>query len=84
MAPNQAPTIGSNKIKESWEQAMQFGIWEFTLNTKEVKGANNIAVELGEYTLKFTPNENSPIPQMSRITSYNVCYTKLLRFPCIP
>ncbi len=56
---------------------MQFGIWEFTLNTKEVKGANNIAVELGEYTLKFTPNENSPIPQMSDKGNYVVLWEKI-------
>ncbi len=77
MAPNMEPTRGREKIKESWGQSMQFGIWNFTLNTKEVKGCNNMAVELGEYTLEFTPNENSPIPQMSDKGNYVVLWEKI-------
>ena len=77
MVPNQPPTIGVDKFKESWGQSMQFGTWTFNLNAEEIKGCGDIIVELGKYTLDFQPNENSPIPQMNDKGNYLVLWEKI-------
>lgn len=77
MIPNQKPIMGAEEYKESWSELMQFGTWDFKLKTVEVKASGNIVVELGKYTLEFTPNEDSPIPQMSDKGNYMVLWEKI-------
>lgn len=77
MVPNQQPTIGIEMFKESWGQIMQFGTWTFTLNAEEVKSCGNMAVERGKYTLKFEPNDNSPIPKQNDKGNYLVLWEKI-------
>lgn len=77
MIPNQEPIRGVEMFKESWNQLMQFGVWDFKLNTIDVKACGNMAVELGKYSLEFTPNENSPMPQMSDKGNYLVLWEKI-------
>jgi ketosteroid isomerase-like protein len=77
MPPNQPPIVGIEKFKESWNQSMQFGQWEFSLKAQEVKQSGDVAVELGKYTLEFTPNENSPIPAINDKGNYVVLWEKI-------
>lgn len=77
MIPNQKPIMGAEEYKKSWGELMQFGTWDFKLEAVEVKASGNIAVELGKYSLEFTPNENSPIPQMSDKGNYMVLWEKI-------
>ena len=77
LPPNQPPIIGNKNFKEAWNQNVQIGQWDFDLNTKEVKASGNLATEYGTYTLKFTPNENSPIPAMTDQGSYVVLWEKI-------
>jgi ketosteroid isomerase-like protein len=77
MPPNQPALIGLENYKKAWNQNMQFGKWEFDLQTQEVKANGHLAVELGKYTLSFTPNENSPIPAMKDKGNYVVLWEKI-------
>lgn len=77
MIPNRKPIVGVEEYKESWSELMQFGSWNFNLKTVEVKASGKLAVELGKYTLEFTPNENSPIPKMSDKGNYMALWEKI-------
>lgn len=75
--PNQPAVIGVENYKAAWKQHIQFGTWEFDLNTQEVKASGDLATEYGKYTMTFTPNETSPIPAMEDEGNYLVLWEKL-------
>ena len=77
MIPNQKPSIGAQQIKTNLNQVMQFGTYTFSLIAVEVKSSGNLAVERGTYTLKFEPNENSPIPPQSDKGNYVLLWEKI-------
>ena len=60
MPPNNPPLIGRAAIHEFWTQAVRWGNWEFTLQTQSVVVSNLLAVERGNYVLRFTAGENAP------------------------
>nr|WP_297788351.1 DUF4440 domain-containing protein [uncultured Allomuricauda sp.] len=75
--PNQPAIVGIENYKAAWKQNIQFGQWEFDLNTQEVKASGDLATEYGKYTMTFTPNETSPIPAMEDKGNYMVLWEKL-------
>ncbi|TLF42571.1 YybH family protein [Maribacter aurantiacus] len=77
LPPNQPAIIGNENYKAAWKQNMQFGTWEFDLNTEKVKASGDLATEYGSYSLTFSPNENSPIPAMEDMGNYVVLWEKI-------
>jgi len=79
MMPSNFPAIeGREAIRGFWKQAMTLGQWNFNLETVSVIANGSIAVELGRYTLKFTPGEEAP-PGMNGYEDIGdyVCYWRL-------
>jgi uncharacterized protein (TIGR02246 family) len=60
MPPNSPPLIGREAIRAFWRQAVQWGKWEFTLETQHVDVSGGMAVERGKYVLKFIAGPNAP------------------------
>jgi len=77
MLPNQPAIIGNENFKQAWKQNVQMGTWQFELNTEAVKANDDLATELGTYTLTFIPNEGSPIPAMTDKGHYVVLWEKI-------
>ncbi len=77
MPPNSAPMIGVADYTATWQQNASFGLWDLNLEVQEVRAVGNMAVELGSYTLTFTPNETSPIPPMEDEGNYLVAWEKV-------
>ena len=75
--PNSAPSEGKDSIKKYWEQLFQFGNIDFSLQTQDVKANGPLAIELGKYSFKFSPNQNSPIPAIVDSGNYLVCWEKI-------
>lgn len=75
--PNQPAVVGVENYKAAWKQNIQFGKWEFDLNTQEVKASGDLATEYGKYTMTFTPKETSPIPAMEDKGNYMVLWEKV-------
>ncbi len=75
--PNQPAIVGIENYKAAWKQNIQFGKWQFDLNTQMVKASNDLATEYGKYTVTFTPNETSPIPPMEDKGNYLVLWEKM-------
>ena len=78
MPPNGAAIEGREAMRAFWKQAVSWGIWNFNLKTVSVIANGPIAVELGRYSLKFTPGPDVP----SGMTGYEdtgnyVCYWRL-------
>jgi len=78
MPPNGPALEGREAIQGFWKQAVTWGQWNFDLNTVSVIANGPIAVELGRYTIKFTPGPDAP----SGMTGYEdagnyVCYWRL-------
>mgnify|MGYP001553714976 CR=1 FL=1 len=74
--PNSKPLIGKDSIKNYWTQLFQFGNIDFSLQTQDVKANGPLAIELGKYNLKFSPNEKSPIPTFVDSGNYLVYWHK--------
>jgi uncharacterized protein (TIGR02246 family) len=60
MPPNNRPLVGREAIRAFWRQAVQWGKWEFTLETQHVDVSGRMAVERGKYVLKFTAGPGAP------------------------
>lgn len=60
MPPNSPPLIGREAIREFWSQAVEWGQWDFTLETRDVAVSGPMAVERGAYVLAFSPGPNAP------------------------
>jgi len=51
MPPHSEPLVGRTAVREFWKQAVQWGKWQFTLETQDVFVSGPIAVERGKYIL---------------------------------
>ncbi|MCC7157912.1 MAG: nuclear transport factor 2 family protein [Ignavibacteria bacterium] len=76
-APNNKPLMGKDSIKNYWNQLFQFGDIDFSLQTQNVKANGLLAIELGKYDLKFSPNAKSPIPAFVDSGNYLVYWHKV-------
>ena len=65
-----------SSLARQWEQSFEFGIWDFDFEVQEVRVSGNQAVELGKYSLEFTPKGNSPIPEFEDRGNYLVLWEK--------
>lgn len=76
--PNGVTHVGREAIREFWKQAVTWGKWNFSLKTVSVEANGPLAVELGRYTLNFTPGLETP-PGVTAIadTGNYVCYWRL-------
>jgi len=66
MPPNNPPLVGREAIRAFWRQAVQWGKWEFTLETQDVTVSGPVAVERGKYILRFTAGPGAP-PGMASV-----------------
>jgi uncharacterized protein (TIGR02246 family) len=62
MPPNERPVFGRDSIRVFWTNMLRMGTWAFDLKTEDVIAADSMAVERGQYELKFTPAPNGPMP----------------------
>jgi ketosteroid isomerase-like protein len=60
MPPHAEPLVGRAAYREFWRQAMQWGRWRFTLETRDVVVSGSIAVERGRYALDFQAGPTAP------------------------
>jgi ketosteroid isomerase-like protein len=77
MPPNQPPIIGIENFRNAWSQSFQWGKWNFSLKTQEVKASGTLGVELGKYTLSFEPSTGSAIPPIKDTGNYVVYWEKI-------
>jgi uncharacterized protein (TIGR02246 family) len=52
LPPNSAVVAGRDAIRAFWQGAMDLGLKQATLDTVEVEGTSDTAVEVGTYTLR--------------------------------
>ena len=62
MPPNDAAVVGQDSIRGFWRNMLRMGKWAFDLRAEDVIASDSVRVERGQYTVKFTPNANAPIP----------------------
>ena len=74
MPPNAPPLVGLAAYRDFWEQAVQWGRWQFDFNTQDVVVGDSIAVERGKYTLVFEAGPASAIPSMEDSGNYVVLW----------
>ena len=60
MPPNHPALVGRAAIREFWAAAFSWGKWDFTLDTQAVAASGPLAVERGQYVLRFTASANAP------------------------
>jgi len=60
MPPHSEPLVGRTAVREFWKQAVQWGKWQFTLETQDVFVSGPIAVERGKYILAFSAGPAAP------------------------
>ena len=60
MPPNSPPLVGREAIRKFWRQAVEWGKWNFSLQTQDVSVSGPIAVERGKYVLKFVAGPGAP------------------------
>ena len=77
MPPNQPPIIGIENFRKSWAQSFQWGKWNFTLKSQQVKASGNLGIELGKYVLSFEPGAGSPIPPIKDTGNYVTHWEKI-------
>jgi uncharacterized protein (TIGR02246 family) len=66
MPPNSRPLVGREAIRAFWRQAVQWGKWDFRLETQSVDVSGPIAVERGTYVVRFTAGPGAP-PGMTSV-----------------
>lgn len=62
MPPNAKPVIGADSIRAFWTSLMRMGTVNFDLRSEDLIAADSIAVERGQFVMKFTAGPNSAIP----------------------
>jgi ketosteroid isomerase-like protein len=60
MPPNSPPLVGREAIRKFWRQAVEWGKWNFSLQTQDVSVSGPMAVERGKYVLKFVAGPGAP------------------------
>jgi ketosteroid isomerase-like protein len=74
LPPNMAPVVGRDSLRAFWTNALNWGRWEFDLQTQDVVTSGSISVERGRYTLKFTPGAQAPMPAFEDRGNYVVLW----------
>ena len=74
--PNMPAVFSRDSLRAFWAAAVQWGKWEFDLQTQDVVTNGPIAVERGRYTLKFTPGAQSPMPAVTDRGNYVVLWRR--------
>lgn len=72
--PNSAPLVGRDSIEAFWRTATSWGQWHFDLRAQDVQVNGPLAVERGQYSLKFTAGPASPIPSADDHGNYVVLW----------
>jgi ketosteroid isomerase-like protein len=62
MPPNQQAVVGRDSIRIFWTNFLKMGTVAFDLRSEDVISADSVAVERGQYVLKFTPGPNAAMP----------------------
>ena len=76
LPPNAKAIKGRDAYVEEWSNMVATGTWKFDLEAQEVRKSGPMAVELGVYTLEFSPNENAPMPAFKDAGHYVVLWEK--------
>lgn len=76
LPPNATALKGKDAYIEEWKNMTAIGDWKFNLEAVEVRRSGPMAVELGQYTLEFNPNEQSPMPGFTDKGHYLVLWEK--------
>jgi uncharacterized protein (TIGR02246 family) len=67
LLPPGAPLLaGQTAIAEFWQGAMNLGIKEASLETKQIEERGNLATELGQYTLTIQPVEGERLTEVGK------------------
>lgn len=61
MPPNDKALVGRDSIRTFWTNFLKMGTVEFDLRSEDVIALDSVAVERGQYVLKFTPGPISAI-----------------------
>tara|TARA_R100000935_G_scaffold10401_1_gene20787 strand:- start:55 stop:675 length:621 start_codon:yes stop_codon:yes gene_type:complete len=77
MPPNQTPIEGIRQFKSDWRENLAQGVWDFNIQTKEVKVCGEMAVERGTFKLDFSPNETAQMPAFTDEGNYVVLWEKI-------
>jgi uncharacterized protein (TIGR02246 family) len=70
MPPNERPVFGRDSIRVYWTNMLKLGTWAFDFRTEDVIATDSLAVERGQYTLKFSPAPNGPMPKFEDRGNY--------------
>ena len=70
LPPNSAPLVGRDSIAGFWKTATTWGQWQFDLRTQDVVMSGALAVERGQFALKFDAGPSSPIPSVEDRGNY--------------
>ena len=76
LPPNSAPIRGKKAFMTEWNKQVAMGKWTFELEALEVRRSGPMAVELGQYSLTFTPHEQAPMPGFTDTGNYVVLWEK--------
>jgi len=74
--PNSAPLAGRDSIASFWRTATTWGQWQFDLRAQDVVTNGPLAVERGQFTLKFAAGPSSPIPSAEDRGNYVVLWRR--------
>jgi ketosteroid isomerase-like protein len=77
LPPNGEPLRGKASVKNYWNQLLQSGTVDFSLQTQEVKACGRLAIERGSYQFKFSPDKDSPIPVINDLGNYLVYWENI-------
>tara|TARA_R100000935_G_scaffold56060_1_gene86847 strand:+ start:1257 stop:1874 length:618 start_codon:yes stop_codon:yes gene_type:complete len=77
MPPNQKPVEGIGAFKKMWKENVSQGIWDFKIQTIDLKLSGDIAVERGSFKLSFSPNETAQMPAFKDEGNYVVLWERI-------
>lgn len=75
MPPNTEPLVGRTALRDFWMQAVQWGKWQFNLETQDVVVSGLMAIERGTYTLGFQAGPMAPPGMESSVDRGNYVVT---------
>ena len=61
MPPNDKALVGRDSIRTFWASLLKMGIVNFDLRSEDLIALDTVAVERGQYVLKFTAGPNSAV-----------------------
>ena len=75
MPPHTEPLVGRTALRDFWMQAVQWGKWQFNLETQDVVVSGLMAIERGTYTLEFQAGPTAPPGMESSVDRGNYVVT---------